>query len=39
MNNGEYIRCLMIMFKKLNNAQLKRVYEYVHRIYLGCAGD
>lgn len=39
MSNEQYIRCIVKMLEKLNNKQLKRIFEYVHMIFIKCAGS
>lgn len=39
MDNEKYILYINKMLNTLSNKQLKRVYEYIHRIYIRCAGD
>lgn len=39
MDNENYILYINKMLSALNNKQLKRIYDYVHRIYIRCVGD
>lgn len=34
MKNEEYIECIVKMLRKLNNKTLKKIFEYVQRIFL-----
>lgn len=35
MSNEEYIRCILIMLKRIgSNALLKKIYDFVHRIFI-----
>lgn len=38
MSNEEYIKCINCMLGKLSNTQLKKIFDYVHRLYIISTG-
>lgn len=34
MKNEEYIECIIRMLKKFDNKKLKKIFDYVQRIFL-----
>lgn len=34
MRNEEYIECIIILLKKLDNNKLKKVYEFIHHKFV-----
>lgn len=39
MDNEQYIFYINKMLAFLSNKQLKRIYDFVHIIFIKCAGD
>lgn len=39
MDNEQYIFYINKMLAFLSNKQLKRIYNFVYRIFIRCAGD
>lgn len=39
MSNEDYIAIILKILKKLDNKQLKRIFEYAHYIFIGNAGS
>lgn len=34
MNNEDYIQCIVKMLRTMNNQKIKKIFEYVQRIFL-----
>lgn len=39
MSNEEYIACIVTMLRQLNNKRLKRIFDYVHDVFIWNAGS